>query len=100
MTAQLQQQAESAATSMILNLLRALLFLLSRRIYVISFNGYRTEADKDVVVIKVSHSPQVDAVFGPDVPWSQRKTINGLQTYTHFAERFGVRIEWEVNKCA
>ena len=88
----------AAATTLITNLLRAVLWLISQRFSVISFHGSR-DIGGDKIVITVAPSPRLHAVFGEECAWRQRRQDGALTIYTWFADRFGVRIEWEEVTC-
>ncbi|WP_153117401.1 hypothetical protein [Rhodocyclus tenuis] len=88
----------SMATTLIMNLLRCVLFLIKNRLSVISFRGYR-DIGGDNIVIVVAPSPRLHAIFGEDCAWRQRRPDGELTIYTWFADRFGCRVEWEEVTC-
>lgn len=93
-----RQTSIAAATKLITSLLNAVVWLISQRFSVISFHGSR-DIGGDKIVIKVAPSPRLHVVFGDDCAWRQRRQDGALTIYTWFADRFGVRIEWEEVTC-
>lgn len=86
--------AISRAIRMLTNLLRTVVFLLQNGVYVIGFRGRRIESGFDVIVVQVVASPYLQTLF-TDAMWLKQRHTGALTVHTWFAERFGIRIEWE-----
>lgn len=86
--------AISRAIRMLTNLLRTVVFLLQNGIYVIGFRGRRVESGFDRIVVQVAASPYLQTLFA-DAMWLKQRHTGALTVHTWFAERFGIRIEWE-----
>lgn len=101
-TAPLQKPAPAAhdatlaeAVRLITNLMRCVLWLIKRDIRVTGFSGWRANGI-DRVIVTVAACPQLYILFGRDgCAWQARRPEGALTIYTWFADRFGIRVEWE-----
>lgn len=93
-----REVAVSQAIKTITGLLKAVIYLLQHGVYVIGFRGWRNDAGVDRIVVQVSASPYLTTLFR-DAIWLRQRQDGALTIHTWFAERWGVRIEWE-DACA
>lgn len=97
--AETPREAEmTSAASLITGLLRCVLWLLRHGVYVIGFTGQRRNG-LDRITVKVAASAYLYRIFGDECAWNTRRQDGALTIYTWYAERFGVRIEWEEVTC-
>lgn len=78
----------------ITGLLKVVIFLMQHGVYVIGFRGWRNAAGVDRVVVQVAASRYLFTLFR-DAIWLRQRHDGALTIHTWFAERWGVRIEWE-----
>ncbi len=89
----------TAATTLLTNLLRCVLWLLRNNVRLIGFRG-ESRLGVDRVVVTVAPSPTLYRLFGEDCAWHSQRYDGAATRYTWFAIRFGIRIEWEDVTCA
>lgn len=89
-----REQAIKHAIGMITGLLKVVIYLLQHGVYVIGFRGWRTDAGLDRIVVQVVASPYLNTLFR-DAIWLKQRRDGALTIHTWFADRWGIRIEWE-----
>ncbi len=89
-----RDQAITEAVHLITNLLRCVVWLIRRGVFVVSFVGFHAPGG-DRLTVRVAASPFLYTLFGNDAAWQQRRQEGALTITTWFAIRFGIRVEWE-----
>jgi hypothetical protein len=89
-----RELAISHAICMITSLLKVVIYLMRHGVYVIGFRGRRTDAGLDSIVVQVTASPYLKTLFR-DALWLKQRHDGALTIHTWFADRWGIRIEWE-----
>lgn len=86
--------AIASATLLLSNLTAVVAWLLKHGIFITGFKGWRGEGI-DRVVVTVAASPLLYEIFRSRCAWRERRQDGALTIYTWFADRAGVRVEWE-----
>lgn len=89
-----RERAVSEAIRMITSLLKVVIYLMQHGVYVIGFRGQRNAAGIDNIVVMVAASPYLTTLFR-DATWLKQRHDGALTIHTWFADRWGIRIEWE-----
>lgn len=86
--------AMASATLLLTNLMNTTVWLIKHGVLVTGFRGWRGNGI-DRVVVTVAASPLLYQLFAERCSWRERRQEGALTIYTWFAERAGVRVEWE-----
>ena len=86
--------AIASATLLLTNLTNVVVWLIRQGVFITGFKGWRGEGI-DRVVVTVAASPLLHGLFKDRCTWRERRQDGALTIYTWFADRAGVRIEWE-----
>lgn len=89
-----RELAVTHAIRTITGLLKVVIYLLQHGVYVIGFRGWRNAAGVDNIVVTVAASPYLTTLFR-DATWLKQRHDGALTIHTWFADRWGIRIEWE-----
>ena len=86
--------AIASATLLLTNLTSVVIWLIKHGAFITGFKGWRGEGI-DRVVVTVAASPMLHVLFKDRCTWRERRQDGALTIYTWFADRAGVRVEWE-----
>lgn len=91
-------KALNNATTQIINLLRAVVWLIRHGVYVTGFTG-RSQAGADRIVVTVAASPLLYRIFEGRCCWLKQRQAGDVRIVTWFAFQNDIRIEWEDTTC-
>ncbi len=91
-------KALSNATTQIINLLRAVVWLIRHGVYVAGFSG-RSQNGVDRIVVTVAASPLLYRIFDGRCCWLKQRQEGDMRIVTWFAFQNDIRIEWEDTTC-
>lgn len=90
-----RDRAMNEAVRLITNLLRCVLWLIKRGVFVTGFKGAKSPAGVDRVTVMVAESPYLYELFSNSCFWLRRRQEGSVTIFTWQAERWGIVIEWE-----
>lgn len=91
-------KALNSATTQIVNLLRAVVWLIRHGVFVTGFTG-RSQNGVDRIVVSVAASPLLYRIFDGRCCWLKQRQEGDMRIVTWFAFQNDIRIEWEDTTC-